>query len=66
MEALQMLKFALKKERLSFMDGWITSEAMMSEREPDQGVDLLSLLLREENAEDVLDQIIHDFGEDDG
>jgi hypothetical protein len=66
MEALQMLKFALKKERLNFMQGWITSESMMSEREPDEGVDLLSRLLREEDAEDVLDQIIRDFGEDDG
>ncbi|KAH9179482.1 hypothetical protein EDB89DRAFT_2062548 [Lactarius sanguifluus] len=26
MEALQLLKFALKKERLNFMDGWSTSE----------------------------------------
>jgi hypothetical protein len=64
MEALQMLKFALKKERLNFMQGWITSESLMCDREPEG--DLLSLLLREEDAEDVLDQIIRDFGEDDG
>jgi hAT family C-terminal dimerisation region len=31
MEALQMLKHSLKKERLNFMDGWWTSEAAMSE-----------------------------------
>jgi hAT family C-terminal dimerisation region len=31
MEALQMLKHSLKKERLNFMDGWRTSEAAMSE-----------------------------------
>ena len=30
MEALQMLKFALRKERLNFMNGWRTSEAAMS------------------------------------
>ena len=30
MEALQLLKFSLKKERLNFMKGWSTSEAAMS------------------------------------
>jgi hAT family C-terminal dimerisation region len=30
MEALQMLKYLLKKERLNFMKGWSTSEAAMS------------------------------------
>ncbi|KAH8997018.1 hypothetical protein EDB86DRAFT_2759154, partial [Lactarius hatsudake] len=29
MEALQMLKFSLKKERLDFTMGWSTSEAAM-------------------------------------
>jgi hypothetical protein len=58
MEALQMLKFAVKKERLDFMKGWITLEGMMCEREPDGGIDLLSLLLREDDAEDVIDRII--------
>jgi len=29
MEALQLLKFSLKKERLSFMRGWSTPEAAM-------------------------------------
>jgi hypothetical protein len=65
MEALQMLKFALKKERLNFMQGWITLESLMCDRDSVEG-NLLSLLLREEDAEDVLDQIICDFGEDDG
>jgi hypothetical protein len=32
MEALQMSKFWLKKQRLNFMDGWATSEADMSPR----------------------------------
>lgn len=31
MEALQMLKYSLKKERLNFMDGWQTSDAVMRE-----------------------------------
>jgi hypothetical protein len=31
MEALQLLKFSLKKEHLNFMNGWATSEAAMSE-----------------------------------
>jgi len=30
MEALQLLKSSLKKERLNFMSGWQTSEAAMS------------------------------------
>lgn len=30
MEALQMLKYLLKKERLNFMKGWSTEEAAMS------------------------------------
>src|SRR5712672_4748346 len=29
MEALQLLKFSLKKEHLNFMDGWSTPEAAM-------------------------------------
>jgi hypothetical protein len=52
MEALQMLKFALKKARLNFTDGWITPEMVMWEREPEE--DSLSALLRA-NGEDVLD-----------
>lgn len=31
MEALQMLKYMLKKERLDFMKGWSTSEDAMAE-----------------------------------
>ncbi|KAF8264713.1 hypothetical protein EI94DRAFT_1591943, partial [Lactarius quietus] len=33
MEALQLLKFLLKKERLNFTAGWSTSEEAMSGRE---------------------------------
>jgi len=31
MEALQLLKFSLKKERLNFIDGWSTLQAAMHE-----------------------------------
>jgi hypothetical protein len=61
MEALQMLKFALKKSRLNFTEGWIIVESEMQEQDPDE--DLLALLLRD-NREDVLDKIISAFGED--
>ena len=65
MEALQMLKFALKKERLNFMRGWSASESSMREQDPVESVDLLQQLLREEETEDVIDQIICDLSEDD-
>jgi hypothetical protein len=64
MEALQMLKFAFKKHRLDFMQGWITPESAMMERDPDQGTDLLDLLLKDDKPEDALDRIIRDFGDD--
>ena len=65
MEALQMLKFALKKEQLNFMWGWSVSESSMCEQDPVESVDLLQQLLREEETEDVIDQIICDLSEDD-
>ena len=43
MEALQMLKFHLKKERLNFTAGWITSEKDLVDDEPKE--DLLQKLL---------------------
>lgn len=62
MEALQMLKFALKKARLDFTAGWITSENDMQECEPEE--DLLAALLGND-GEDSLDKIIQDLGESD-
>ena len=56
-----MLKFALKKSRLNFTEGWITAESEMQEQEPDE--DLLAMLLQD-NREDMLDKIISAFGED--
>jgi len=43
MEALQMLKFHLKKERLNFMRGWITTDKEMIDDLPDEDV-MMSLL----------------------
>jgi hypothetical protein len=64
MEALQMLKFALKQSRLDFTKGWITPESMLQEQEPELGKDLLGDLLGL-NSEDVVDNIIQLFSEDD-
>ena len=61
MEALQMLKFALKKARLNFTSGWITSERDMQGEDSEQ--DLLAALLGE-NRKDTLDRIIQAFGQD--
>jgi hypothetical protein len=36
MEALQMVKFHLKKERLDFTNGWVTSQKILLEDEPDE------------------------------
>jgi hypothetical protein len=58
MEALQLLKFSLKKECLNFMAGWSTLETAMS------GVskpthDLSSLFVVDHDA--ALDHILKDF-----
>jgi hypothetical protein len=58
MEALQLLKFMLKKERLDFMDGWVTLEAAMSV--PQQADDLLSTLFSD-NPDSVMDNILNMF-----
>jgi len=64
MEALQMLKCALKNDRLNFMVGQHTLASTLCEEEPDVA-DLLSKLLGEGDSEAVLDEIICNFGEDD-
>ena len=61
MEALQMLKFALKNTRLDFTSGWITSEREMQDEVSEE--ELLATLLRR-NREDTLDRIIQAFGKD--
>jgi hypothetical protein len=55
MEALQMLKFHLKKKRISFTEGWVTPESEMLKDDPDE--DLLAKLLQE-NFQDGMDQVI--------
>lgn len=58
MEALQLLKFSLKKGRLNFMDGWLTSEVAM--RVPQQDDDLLGNLFSA-NSDSVMDKILNTF-----
>jgi hypothetical protein len=64
MEALQILKFALKQSHLNFTKHWITPESMLREQEPELGKDLLADLLGLD-PEDVIDKIIQEMGEDD-
>jgi len=64
MEALQMLKFHLKKECLNFTATWITTEQQMVDDVPDD--DLLTKLLHKESqvAQQGLDRIIQSLNED--
>ena len=62
MEALQMLKFALKQSHLDFTKDWATPESDLLEQEPDIGEDLLADLLGRD-LEDIIDKIIRDFNE---
>ena len=54
MEALQILKFHLKKARLTFTEGWVTSTKQMTDDDPD--VDLGVLL--DGNFQDNLDEVM--------
>jgi hypothetical protein len=56
MEALQMLKFHLKKDRLNFVQEWLMTEDQMTEDEPDEE-DLLHKLVEVDSQDDV-DHII--------
>jgi hypothetical protein len=62
MEALQMLKFALKQSRLNFTENWLTPESMSQEQEPEPGRDLLADLLGLD-SEDIMDKIIQEIGD---
>jgi len=71
MEALQMLKFALKKGRLNFTKDWVTSPLEMQQAEPEEGVDMLATLLEAANnaaKQDDIDDILRDIagGDHDG
>jgi hypothetical protein len=56
MEALQLPKFALKKQRLDFINGWATSEAAMSGK-PTSDCDPLGALLTGD-SDTVMDDIL--------
>jgi hypothetical protein len=55
MEALQVLKFYLKKERLNLTAGWITSEKDLVDDDPEE--DLLQKVLRSD-FQDAFDRAI--------
>jgi len=55
MEALQVLKFYLKKERLNLTAGWITSEKDLVDDDPEE--DLLQKVLRSD-FQDAFDHAI--------
>jgi hypothetical protein len=60
MEALQLLKFSLKKQRLNFMEGWSTSQAAMEGTVQDH--DLGALLTgNEKMAKKVIDDMLNEF-----
>ena len=61
MEALQMLKFSRKRNRLDFMDGWSTQESVMLTT-PDEEPDLLSTI---KDAQSSLDKVIAAVNSDD-
>ena len=63
MEALQMLKFRLKQERLNFTDSWMTKEQQLVEDDPDD--DLLHMLVNATNHQDEIDRIIQVLNLDD-
>ena len=56
MEALQMLKFYLKKERLSFTASWVLAEKDLADDVPDDN--FLGRLL-DDDFQDGLDRIIN-------
>jgi hypothetical protein len=65
MEALQMLKYSIKKERLNFMHGWSTSEAAMSKVSETTG-DLGSLIVDDPDAGcAAFDKLLNGLGESD-
>jgi hypothetical protein len=61
MEALQMVKFHLKQDRLNFTDAWVTSEKQMVEDAPD---DDLLLKLLEGDFQDGLDRAMQSISND--
>jgi len=58
MEALQLLKSSLKKERLNFMSGWRTSEAAMSGISTPTGESDLGSLFANDDRNAALDKLL--------
>ena len=63
MESLQMLKYALKRHWLDFMEGWVTDEKLMC-IDADQGSDLLGEMLGDD-FETTFDKVLAAVAEDD-
>jgi hypothetical protein len=57
MEALQMLKFGLKKDRLNFTSSWMTPQSEMVVDDLVDRSDLLALLLGDD-GEDAVDKVM--------
>ena len=66
MEALQMLKFYLKKERLNFTRGWITSQKILVEDEPDEPGAHNTSTQQDNQLEDTLSHILTMIAEEEG
>lgn len=64
MEALQMLKFHLKKSCLNFTEAWMTENAYMLEDDPDKVSNNLTVLLKPDFRAD-LDRILLAIKDDD-
>jgi len=64
MEALQMLKFHLKKSRLDFTKGWLTLEKQMVTDEPDEEDKDPLVELLQGNFQNNLDEIMGCIDED--
>ena len=62
MEALQMLKYSLKKCCLDFMAGWATEESSLAEAEPGPAEDPLALFLEEKDG--AMESVIEILAED--
>jgi hypothetical protein len=56
MEALQMLKFGLKQNRLSFTDGWVTDEKLMQLEEFNETDHLAALV--DGDAVGMMDELL--------
>jgi hypothetical protein len=62
MEALQMLKFSLKQQRLNFIEGWAVTEDELVD-DVDDTADLLEHLTSGIDRDNV-DKVIHALGQD--